>query len=261
MVSDLLKQVIDVVYLAANIFDRANIEQVELKNNDPVNFATNIDAEIEDTLRKHLLDIIPDSQFIGEESRLHDYHGEHLWIVDPIDGTTNFTRGLPEAAISVGLAKNYDAVLGVVYNPITKDMWYAELGYGAYLNGERIHVSDRDIQHSLFHCYFDAYNKDCSGPAFRIAKAMYRECADIRTVGSAALALANIACGREELLYMPHAYPWDVAAGICILNEAVGHSEVVHWYDDGTNRFDLLAGNSLKTFYVLKRKYEEAVTQ
>ncbi len=142
------------------------------------------------------------------------------WDVDPIDGTANFVRDLGASTISVALVKEGRPVLGVIYNPYRDEMFYAEEGKGAYLNGKPIGVSDRSLESSLFCTSLSVYNKDLLNHCINIIKEVYQKCDDIRRIGSAALELAYLATGRLDLYFELRLCPWDFAAGEIIVKEA-----------------------------------------
>ena len=186
------------------------------------NHVTDMDVAVEAMLKKDLLELIPDSLFIGEEEDFSDDGSRICWIVDPIDGTTNFIRHIPVCAVSVALMDGGIGQVGVVYDPFTDELFYAENGEGAYLNRERLHVSDKDLAHSIFGTSWGAYDKSVSGPVFEIAREMYFQCEDIRRLGSAAYEICKMAQGAIDVYFEPILYPWDYAAASIILREAGG---------------------------------------
>lgn len=209
------------------------------------NYVTNVDLQIEQRLREELGALIPEADFIGEESNSKNASSEYAWIVDPIDGTANFVRGIKECCISVGLVKNGNPVLGVVYAPWLCEMYAAEEGCGATLNGEKIVTSKRDFRTAIHYMSSSSYNKDKADDMVGFIKWILPTIEDVRRFGSAAMALCNIAAGRIETYFVQGIYPWDICAGLCILKEAGGnylfHSEEV---DVWKEQSDLMAANS-----------------
>ena len=127
------------------------------------------------------------------------------------------------SVISVALIKDGRPVLGVVYNPYRDEMFYAEAGKGAFLNNDPIRVSDRSFDRSLFCTALSLYNKDYAKPCLNIMEEVYAQCEDIRRIGSAALELVYLACGRVDLFFEMRIFPWDFAAAQIIVREAGGY--------------------------------------
>ncbi len=221
----MLEQVKALVLEAGRFCDKEQISIYSKGGNS--NYVTTADLAVEAFLKEKLPPLLPGSCFIGEESDHKDYSHEYLWIVDPIDGTSNFIRNLNLSAISVGLLHNGEPILGVVYNPFTKDMYYAEKGQGAFLNGTPIHVSERDFAHGHFCTAFSLYKKELAQPCFRILERVYKECDDMRRLGSAALELCTLACGGTELYFEIRLFPWDYCGALAILKEAGGYYTAV----------------------------------
>lgn len=188
-------------------------------------FVTRADIEVSDHVRHRLTEMYPDIGFISEEDyeSLDFDENRSYWILDPIDGTTNFMHGMPFCCLSLALWERGESVLGVIYSPYTGELFTAEKGRGAFLNGEPIHVSEHQ---SLSDCVglleFNAYYKNEVEFALDHARRIYLACQDIRTFGSAALEFAYVACGRADVYLGRYLKPWDFAAGMCIVKEAGG---------------------------------------
>ncbi|MBO5322085.1 MAG: inositol monophosphatase [Clostridia bacterium] len=187
-----------------------------------VNFVTSADLAVQKFLEEKLVELLPNSAFFGEENSKSVSEAEYLWIVDPIDGTVNFSRGISETAISVGLVHNNKPILGVIYMPDKKELYHAVLGGGAFLNGEKIRVSDRDFKNSLFCTAFSLYNKDYAEMCIDIMREVYHDSVDVRRSGSCAMDICYLARGSCELFFEFRVFPWDYCAGIVILREAGG---------------------------------------
>ncbi len=217
------------------------------------NFVTSRDIAVEKYLKGKLRELLPESLVIGEESGDNPSEGVLLWVIDPIDGTSNFIRDIGISAISVGLVKEGEPYLGVVYQPYRNEMFYARIGEGAYMNGERIHVSDRDFAHSHLCSAMSLYDKRYAPPCFRIIDRVYQEADDLRRLGSAATELVYLACGRVELYFEIRVSPWDAAGAIPIIREAGGTVEVL-FHDtfplDGP--FPIIAANRPDNFERLR---------
>lgn len=187
-----------------------------------INFVTSSDIAVQKFLKEKLTTLLPNSAFFGEEGSEAVKSAEYLWVVDPIDGTVNFSRGISEFAISVGLIHNEKVILGVIYAPERNEMCYAYLGGGAFCNGEKICVSERDFSNSLFCTALSLYNKNYAEKCLDIMREVYRECVDIRRGGSCAFDICYLSRGWGELFFEFRAFPWDYGAGIIILREAGG---------------------------------------
>ncbi len=195
------------------------------------NFVTKYDRLVEEQLYEGLMKILPGSAFFGEEEAEHVYpENEYVWIVDPIDGTSNFIKNWIHSCISIALVKNRKREAGIVYNPYTKEMFTARAGKGAFLNKKPVRVSDAPLKNGLVLFGTAPYYEGLPELAFARAKEFMGRCIDVRRVGSAALDLCYVACGRAELYFEPLLQPWDIAAGSLIVEEAGG--TVTLW--DGT---------------------------
>jgi myo-inositol-1(or 4)-monophosphatase len=218
------------------------------------NNVTSADLDVEDYLKKQLMPLLDNCSFIGEESEKDEYEKEYLWIVDPIDGTANFIRNLGLSAISVALVKDGKPILGVVYNPTRDEMFSAEEGKGAYLNGERISVSKNDLEHSMFCTAMSLYNKDLAKPCLNIIEKVYPECEDIRRLGTAALELVSLACGRVDLYFEMRLFPWDFAASEIIIREAGGYVGTIGFEQTVFNRpIPIIAANTRENYEYLRQ--------
>ena len=238
MVENLIEKVAEIVRHAAELMKQENVEVTQKGN--ASNFVTSADLKVQKFLKKELLALIPDSVFVGEEedgAAITEYlengetNIEFIWVVDPIDGTSNFIREIGMSAISVGLLKKGKPYAGVIYQPYRNEMFWAVEGRGAYLNGQRIHVSDRKFKHGHLCSAMSTYNKDYAPACFHIIEKVYEQCDDLRRLGSAAVELAYLAAGRVELYFEIRLFPWDVAAGIVLIQEAGGFTEMI--YQDG----------------------------
>lgn len=188
------------------------------------NFVTKYDVAIQTYLQEELLKIVPEAVFIGEEGDHSEVLGRgYAFIVDPIDGTTNFIKNYRRSCVSVGLALNGAMEIGVIYNPYSNEMFYARRGRGAFLNGEPIHVSEHGLTDGLVCFGTSPYYTDLIDQTFDLVKTLHRASLDVRRSGSAALDLCDIASGRCELFFECRLSPWDYAAGSLLVEEAGGH--------------------------------------
>ena len=186
------------------------------------NFVTKFDVAVQDYLFEKLGEAFPEAEFVGEEGE-NNFESKALrFIIDPIDGTTNFMQDYRCSCISVALCKENEVVAGVVYNPYNGEVFSAEKGNGAYLNGERISVSDRPLSDGLALFGTSPYHPENTDETFSLLRKVFDFCRDIRRSGSAAYDICMIACGRCEVFFEKSLQPWDIAAGTLILKEAGG---------------------------------------
>jgi len=202
--------------------DRSMSQEITEKGR--ADFVTAVDTAVQARVKAALAEKYPDIQFMGEEGEKGGIDfTKKVWILDPVDGTTNLIHDFKMSAVSLGLLDNGEPVLGIVYNPFTDELFYAEKGRGAYLNDEKISVSDEaHVKNSLIAFGTSPYDKQLADENFAMIKKAYLLSADIRRAGSAALDLAYIACGRTDIFFERNLKPWDYCAGICLVNEAGG---------------------------------------
>lgn len=252
----MINKIIEIVRDAGKLMANDNIDIAQKGNTS--NYVTSADVNVQKYLEEKLLELLPGSSFVGEEGDAEKATGEYVWVVDPIDGTSNFIRDIGISAISVGLIKNGLPYLGVIYQPYRNEMYWAETGNGVYMNGKQIHVSDRDFAHSHLCSAMSLYNKDYAEPCFRIIQRVYAESDDLRRLGSAATELAYLAAGRVELYFEIRLFPWDVAAAIPIIKEAGGFVEILYMDEFPLNRpVAMIAANTEKNLDRLRKIVQE----
>ncbi|GAB1409818.1 inositol monophosphatase family protein [Desulfovibrionales bacterium] len=188
-----------------------------------IDLVTQTDLAVEDLLRTTLPALIPGSTLLAEESHTTLEPDDVTWIVDPVDGTTNYAHGIPVVAVSVALWAHGRVRLGVVYVPMLGELFWARQGRGAYYNGQRMYVStEESLQQSLVATGFPYSVLEELDPICARFKAMLAATQGIRRLGSAATDLAYTACGRFAGFYETSLKPWDVAAGWLLVEEAGG---------------------------------------
>lgn len=187
------------------------------------NFVTAYDKKVQEFLEAKLMRLMPEAVFVGEEEEDHPAIREgYAFIVDPIDGTTNFMKGYCVSAVSVGLLKDGVPFMGAVYNPYLDEVFYAEAGKGAFCNGKPIHVSGKPLAKGIVIVGTAPYYRELYDKTFEMIRYYFDRSLDIRRSGSAALDLCNVASGRAELFFEMRLQPWDFAAGSLIVTEAGG---------------------------------------
>ncbi len=219
----MLNKITEIVKEAGKIIHSAhNQENTVTAKEGKKNFVTKYDVAVQEFLFKELGKSFPDAQFIGEEGE-NDFSTDGLrFIIDPIDGTTNFMQDYRCSCISVALCNNNDVIAGVVYNPYTDELFSAEKGKGANLNGNRIKVSERPLSDGLALFGTSPYHPENTDETFALLRKVFDFSRDIRRSGSAAYDICTVACGRCEVFFEKGLQPWDIAAGTLILKEAGG---------------------------------------
>ncbi|MGQ9683397.1 MAG: inositol monophosphatase family protein [Anaerolineae bacterium] len=210
----------------------------------PTNMVTEVDRASEQRIIAMLQAATPGYGFLAEESETIRSENSARWIVDPLDGTTNFAHGLPYFSVSIGLERHGEPVLGVIYNPLLDELYVGRRGGGATLNGRPIHVSGaQDLAHALLTTGwpYDAWTSSRDN----LAETSYflKRAISVRVSGSASLDMAAIACGRLDGHWEPGLYPYDVAAGAVIVREAGGLATDYAGGPDCLYSSELLAAN------------------
>ncbi len=189
----------------------------------PSDLVTDVDLLAERYIRDALTREFPDIGVLGEELGATGTGGGLRWIVDPIDGTRNYAAGVPHFAVSIGLADGPDVLLGVTYDPMRDEAFHAVQGQGAFLNGSPIGISQRGL---VAECIlgFDIGAMDPRAlHAFELVKSLWPGIQSVRLMGSAALGMGYAAAGRVDIYFHHTLAPWDVAAGLVLVQEAGGH--------------------------------------
>jgi len=184
------------------------------------NFVTSMDLASQEYIISQLKELLPEANFFAEESDSNHLLPGYNWIIDPIDGTTNYMMNFKHSCISIGLVLNADAVMGVVYNPYLDELYTAVKGRGAFLNGEPIHALDRPMDNAVVLFGTSAYHREFAEKTFLCARDAFDLCADIRRTGTAALDVCYVACGKCDAYFEMEIQPWDFTAGTVIAKEA-----------------------------------------
>src|SRR5438876_11833900 len=224
------------------IRDFGEVEQLQVSLKGPGEFVSTADLKADRTLRTELARARPGYALLFEESgETPGSDPRHRWIVDPLDGTTNFLHGIPHFAISIALERDGEIVAGVVYDPTRDEMFWAEKGAGAYVNEHRLRVSARRGLGDAVIGTGIPFRGCGDHPSYLAAlAAVMSATAGVRRLGAAALDLAYVAAGRYDGFWEFGLSPWDIAAGLLLIREAGGH------VSDPTGGHDLLAsGDSI----------------
>ena len=202
-------------------FGKVTETQIEVKQlNNLVSYA---DKQAEKILTEGLAECLPGSTFLTEEKTVAQKRGEYQWIIDPLDGTTNFLHRIPVFAVSVALRRGDEVILGIVYDPNRSECFYAWQGGGAFLNGQQIRVKENNnLADSLVATGFPYYEFAKTPQYLKILEELMQNTRGLRRMGSAAVDLAYTACGRFDAFYEYNLQIWDVAAGCLIVREAGG---------------------------------------
>lgn len=226
--------------------DFGEVEQLQVSIKSPANFVSAADHKAEDILLKELSKARPQYGFLMEErGAIEGADTSHRWIVDPLDGTTNFLHGIPLFTISIGLERDGHLVAGVIYNPIADELFTAEKGKGAFLNEKRrLRVAARKSVSDAVVATGIPHRGRPGHPGFlQEMSTVMREVTGIRRTGSAALDLAWTAAGRFDGYWERNLKPWDMAAGIVIMREAGGIVTDLEGTDKMIDKGDIIAGN------------------
>ncbi|WP_431857327.1 inositol monophosphatase family protein [Azospirillum sp.] len=230
----------------ALVRDFGEVEQLQVSRKGPSDFVSNADMKAEKTLREELQKARPDFGFLLEEAGASKGKDDTTrWIVDPLDGTTNFLHGLPHWAISIALEKNGEIVAGVVYEPVHDEMFWAEKGGGAFLNHQRLRVSERRrLEDSLVATGIPFKGRPGHKKFLAEAEAIMTEVAGLRRWGAASLDLAYVAAGRYDGYWERGLSPWDTAAGVILVTEAGGFVGEIGGGRDPVHGGTILATNT-----------------
>ncbi len=225
--------------------ERARMDSDSVLTKGKNDFVTSVDKASEEHLVQGLGQIIPGSGFIAEEGTATNNSEKYTWIVDPIDGTTNFIHGAPPYSISIGLREEEQTVLGVIYEITADECFYAYEGGKAYLNGSEISVSETpELKDSLLATGFPYSEFNRMQSFMKTLDYFFHNSHGVRRLGSAAADLAYVACGRYDGFYEYNLKAWDVAAGAFIVQKAGGKVSDFRGGDDYLFGAEIVASNS-----------------
>jgi myo-inositol-1(or 4)-monophosphatase len=225
--------------------DFGEVENLQVSTKGPGDFVSQADIRAEKTIFEELSRARPGYGFLMEErGTVEGPDKSHRWIIDPLDGTTNFLHSIPIFAISIALEREGVLVAGVIYNPITDEMFVAERGTGAFLNNRRLRVSARSrMAEAVFTTGIPHQGRSEPDKFMRDMDTLLPQVAGIRRFGSAALDLAFVAAGRVDGYWERGLKAWDIAAGAVIVQEAGGMVSDIDGSDGYLNSGNIVAGN------------------
>jgi myo-inositol-1(or 4)-monophosphatase len=210
--------------LAGNVLLR-NINKLEALNvvqKGRMDYASEVDADAEKVIVKELKRAYPEYGIMGEEGGVQAVN-RYMWVIDPLDGTSNYLRGFPHYCVSIALVENGEPIDAVIFDPLRNELFTASRGAGAVLNDRRIRVADRkDLAGAMIHTGFAPRERNRTSAQLKAVDALLVHAEDVRRTGSAALDLAYVACGRADAYFEAGVKAWDIAAGVLLVREAGG---------------------------------------
>ncbi|NGM49660.1 inositol monophosphatase [Caulobacter sp. 602-2] len=246
--SALLNVMIDAARKAARGLARdfGEVTELQVSKKGAGDFVTNADLKAEQTLFELLSKARPGYSFLGEERGMVEGTDKtHTWIVDPLDGTTNFMHAIPHFAVNIALQREGEVVAGVTYNPITHDLFWVEKGKGAFLGAEkRLRVAARKhLDESVLATGVPFVGKPGHGQFLKELHQVSQKVAGVRRFGAASLDLAWVAAGRFDAYWERNLKPWDVAAGVLMVQESGGKVTTIEEHGDPVQGASILASN------------------
>jgi myo-inositol-1(or 4)-monophosphatase len=213
--------------------DLGEVENLQVSMKGPANFVSLADKRAEEMLYTDLNKARPGYGFLGEEGGNREGTDKsHMWVVDPLDGTTNFLHGIPHFAVSIGLLREGVAIAGLIYNPANDELYMAEKGSGAFLNDARLRVAGRkQLNECVIACGLPHIGRGDHDLSRREMTALQPKVAGLRRFGAASLDLAFVAAGRLDGYWERNLQPWDIAAGLVLIKEAGGTVGDIHGGD------------------------------
>ncbi len=247
LTNKLLTTAVTAARLAGDIIlkNLGRLSTADIQTKQAFDFVTKVDRWSEAVIMKTIREKFPNHLFLSEETLQQKGNGDYRWIIDPLDGTTNFIHGFPIFSVSVALEYQSEIVLGVVFDPLRDENFHAIKGSGAFLNNDKIRVSDTvNLENSLIATGFPFRRKEMISSYLDAFKKIFEKVSDIRRAGSAAIDLAYIAAGRTEGFFELNLSPWDIAAGSLLIKEAGGSITDFDGGDQYLSTGNVVAGNN-----------------
>ena len=210
--------------LAGNVLLRSinKLDALNVVQKDRMDYASEVDADAEKVIVKELRRAYPDYAVVGEEGGIQG-QSRYTWVIDPLDGTSNYLRGFPHYCVSIALVENGEPTDAVIFDPLRNDLFTASRGAGAQLNERKIRVADRkDLAGTVISTGFPPRERARAGAQLECVRELLVQAEDVRRTGSAALDLAYVACGRLDAYFEAGVKDWDIAAGVLLVREAGG---------------------------------------
>ena len=221
---DAISVAIEAAYKAGELILRNFRQPQEVYMKAPTEVVTQVDRDAEDIIVRTIRQAFPNHEFLGEEGHTASQEADHVWVIDPLDGTRNYTLGIPFFCTSIALSVRGQPVLGVIHDPNHGETFSAQAGEGAYLNGTQVHCQPRpSLEQAIAYAGFvPAQSPDNPELALPMVIRLRPHIAAVRNLGSAALSLAYVACGRLDIAFQDWVSAWDVLAGSVLVKEAGG---------------------------------------
>jgi myo-inositol-1(or 4)-monophosphatase len=219
-------------------------QEIHMKG--PQDVVTQVDIDAEEVIVGTIREAFPDDEFLGEEGHVAGPCADRLWVIDPLDGTRNYAVGIPFFCVSIALSVEDRPVLGVIYDPIRDELFSAEAGQGTHLNSRRVHFTPKTSleQAMVYVGTLPARTANNPGLSLPMLLRLRPSIAVIRNMGSAALSLAYVACGRLDIAYHDRLSPWDLLAGALLISEAGGVATDFRGDSITVSSQDIIASNS-----------------
>ena len=232
-------------YLAGNLIQQGsrNLSNLQIEKKGHNDYVTELDKKSEQLIFDTIKKAYPEHNLLGEESGFIDNKSEYTWVIDPIDGTTNFMHGHPQYSISIALKQKNKITNGVVFDPNRNDLYSAEIGKGAFLNDRRLRVSTNNMENALIATGFPAIKSDTIDKYLAIFKDVLLTTSGQRRAGSAALDLAYLAAGYVDGFWEFDLKEWDVSAGCLLVKEAGGMVTDFQGQQHNGQSGNIVAGN------------------
>ncbi len=224
-----------------NKLGRLGAREIEAKR--AFDFVTEVDRKSESVIIETIRKKFPSHSFLAEETLKQPETGDYRWIIDPLDGTTNYIHGYPMFSVSIALQFGGEIISAVVFDPLRDELFQAVRGGGAFLNGQRLRVSQTALEKSLVATGFPFRKKEMTDLYLKAFRMIFLEVSDIRRAGSAALDLAYVAAGRLDGFFELNLSPWDIAAGSLLITEAGGIITDFAGTGDFLSTGNVVAGN------------------
>ena len=208
-------------HILVNYFEK--LHDFKQKNKNIRDLVTEVDILSENNIKEKIKKAFPQHTIIGEETKAEKHSSDFTWYIDPLDGTVNYSQGIPICAVSVAVENKNKVIAGAIYNPFSGELFYASIDDGAYLNGRKISVSKKKkTRDGIYDAAFSAVSSEKKKKEYEIFGRLNDSSRGVLRIGSAAIALAYLSCGRIDGFWSKNLFPWDLAAGTLLVEEAGG---------------------------------------